>query len=113
LQVVALSFESLALVQPLLVFDVVFAILIVRSVGWDASRLPPGARRWDPVLVAGVGAATGGVAEFLATGQPSVGHPSVGFGVLTPLAIGLAVVGGCLAVAARSANLRPLALALA
>jgi hypothetical protein len=50
LQVVALSLESLALVQPLLVFDVAFAILIVRSVGWDASR------------------------------QPSVGHPSVGIG---------------------------------
>ncbi len=114
LQVVALSFGSLALVQPLLVFDLVFAVLIVRSVGWDPSTLPPGTKRWDPVLLAGVAAATAGVAGFLAIGQPSAGRPNAGFGVLTPLAIGLvAVVGGCLAVAARNRNLRPLALALA
>jgi hypothetical protein len=49
-----------------------------------------------------------------AIGQPSAGHANIGFGVLLPLAIGLiVVVGGCLAVAARSPNLRPLALALA
>jgi hypothetical protein len=114
LQVVALSFGSLAVVQPLLVFDLVFAVVITRSVGWDASTLPPGTKRWDPVLFAGVGAATLGVAGFLAIGQPSAGHPNVGFDVLTPLAIGLVVVvGGCLSVAARSPNLRPLALALA
>jgi hypothetical protein len=114
LQVVALSFGSLALVQPLLVFDLVFAVIIVRAVGWDASKFPPGTRRWDPVLLAGVGAATVGVAGFLAIGQPTAGHAEVGFAVLLPLAIGLVVVvGGCLAVAARSQNLRPLALALA
>ena len=114
LQVVALSFGSLAVVQPLLVFDLVFAVLIARSVGWDASSLPPGTKRWDPVLFLGVGAAAAGVAGFLAIGQPSAGHPAVGFSVLTPLAIGLVVVvGGCLAVARRNPNLRPLALALA
>ena len=114
LQVVALSIGSLAVVQPLLVFDLVFAVLISRFVGWDASMFPPGTKRWDPVLFAGVGAATLGVAGFLGIGQPSAGHADVGFGVLLPLAIGLVVVvGGCLAVAARSANLRPLALALA
>jgi hypothetical protein len=114
LQVVALSFGSLALVQPLLVFDLVFAVLIARAVGWEASTLPPGTKRWDPVMFVGVGAAAGGVAGFLAIGQPSAGHPDVGFGVLTPLAIGLVVVvGGCLALAARNQNLRPLALALA
>jgi hypothetical protein len=114
LQVVALSFGSLAVVQPLLVFDLVFAVVIVRFMGWDASMLPPGTKRWDPVLFAGVGAATAGVAGFLAIGQPSAGHTNVGFDVLTPLAIGLvAVVGGCLAVAARNLNLQPLALALA
>lgn len=114
LQVVALSLGSLAVVQPLLVFDLVFAVLISRSVWWDASRLPAGTKRWDPVLFAGVGAAALGVAGFLAIGQPTAGHSDVGFDVLIPLAIGLVVVvGGCLAVATRSENLRPLALALA
>ncbi len=114
LQVVALSFGSLALVQPLLVFDLVFAVLIARAVGWEASTPAPGTKRWDPVMFVGVGAAAGGVAGFLAIGQPSAGQPDVGFGVLTPLAVGLVVVGGgCLALAARNPNLRPLALALA
>ncbi len=114
LQVVALNYGSLALVQPLLVFDLVFAVLINRSVGFDASMLPPGAKRWDPVILAGVGAATVGVAGFLLIGRPSAGHTNVTFGVLLPLVIGLVVVvGGCLAVAVRNQNLRPLALALA
>jgi hypothetical protein len=114
LQVVALSFGSLAVVQPLLVFDLVFAVLIVRSVGWDPGQLPPGTKRWDPAVLAGVGAATAGVVGFLVIGQPSAGHADVGFAVLVPLAIGLVVVvGGCLVVAARSPDLRPLALALA
>jgi hypothetical protein len=114
LQVVALSFGSLALVQPLLVFDLVFAVLIGRSVGWDASMLPPGTKRWDPVVFAGVGAAAVGVAGFLVVGQPSAGSTDVSSGVLVPLVIGIVVVvGGCLAVATRSLNLRPLALALA
>jgi hypothetical protein len=114
LQVIALSQGSLAVVQPLLVFDLVFAVLIARSVGFDAGTLPPGTKRWDPVLFGGVGAATAGVAGFLAIGRPSAGHTDVGFDVLAPLAIGLVVVvGGCLVVAARNQNLRPLALALA
>jgi hypothetical protein len=101
-------------VQPLLVFDLVFAVLINRSVGFDASMLPPGAKRWDPVILAGVGAATVGVAGFLLIGRPSAGHTNVTFGVLFPLVIGLViVVGGCLTVAVRNQNLRPLALALA
>ncbi len=54
------------------------------------------------------------MAGFLAIGQPSAGTTQVGFGPFPPLAIGLVVVvGGCLAVAARSQRLRPLALALA
>jgi hypothetical protein len=114
LQVVALSFGSLAVVQPLLVLDLVFAVLIVRSVGWDPSRLPSGTKRWDPVIFIGVGAATAGVAGFLLIGQPSAGHANVGFDVLIPLAIGLVVVvGGCLALSRRNEKLRPLALALA
>jgi hypothetical protein len=114
LQVVALSFGSIAVVQPLLVFDLVFAVLIVRSVAWNPRMFPEETKRWDPVLFAGVAGATLGVAGFLAIGRPSAGHPAVGFAILLPLAIGLVVVvGGCLVAAARSANLRPLALALA
>jgi len=114
LQVVALNFGSLAVVQPLLVFDLVFAVLIARSVAWDPGMFPPGTKRWDPVLFAGVGAATLGVAGFLAIGRPTSGHPDVGFNVLLPLVVGLVVVvGGCLAVAARNEGLRGLALALA
>jgi len=65
-------------------------------------------------MVAGVAATTVGVAGFLAIGQPSGGRTQVSFGILPPLAIGIVVVaGGCLAVAARNRNLRPLALALA
>jgi hypothetical protein len=113
LQVVALSLGSLAVVQPLLVFDLVFAVLIGRTILFDPRMFPPGAKRWDPVLFAGVGAATLGVAGFLAIGRPTPGHADVGFSVLLPLGVGLVVVvGGCLAVAARNENLRPLALAL-
>jgi hypothetical protein len=113
LQVVALSFGSLAVVQPLLVFDLVFAVLIGRTLLFDPKMFPAGAKRWDPVLFAGIGAATLGVGGFLAIGRPTAGRADVGFSVLLPLAIGLVVlVGGCLAVAARNENLRPLALAL-
>ena len=113
LQVVALSFGSLAVVQPLLVFDLVFAVLIGRTLLFDPKMFPAGAKRWDPVLFAGVGAATLGVAGFLVIGRPTAGRANVGFSVLLPLALGLVVlVGGCLAVAARNENLRPLALAL-
>lgn len=113
LQVVALSFGSLAVVQPLLVFDLVFAVLIGRTLLFDPKMFPAGAKRWDPVLFAGVGAATLGVAGFLAIGRPTAGRANVGFSVLLPLALGLVVlVGGCLAVAAKNQNLRPLALAL-
>jgi hypothetical protein len=114
LQVVALSMGSISVVQPLLVFDLVFAVVIVRSVAWDASTFPPGTRRWDPRLFGGVAATTIGVAGFLAIGRPSPGQAAVGFSVLLPVAVGLVVVvGGCLWAANRRPRLRPLALALA
>ena len=113
LQVVALSFGSLAVVQPLLVFDLVFAVLIGRTLLFDPKMFPAGAKRWDPVLFAGVGAATLGVAGFLAIGRPTAGRADVGFSVLCRWPSGWSsLVGGCLAVAARNENLRPLALAL-
>jgi drug/metabolite transporter (DMT)-like permease len=114
LQVVALSQGSLALVQPLLVFDLVFAVLISWLLDRRAKVPHPGGRRSILLMFTGVAAVTGGVAAFLAIGQPSEGTTNVSISVLLPLAIGLAVVvGGCLAVAARKPNLRPLAMALA
>jgi drug/metabolite transporter (DMT)-like permease len=104
LQVVALHFGPLALVEPLLVCDLVFAVLI-------SSYLK---RRYDATLLGGVVATAAGVAAFLVIGRPTNGNSSVGFFVVLPLAAGLAVaVAGCLAVARRSESLRPLALALA
>jgi hypothetical protein len=110
LQVLALDLGSIAVVQPLLVFDLVFAVLIIRFVGKRQGIRLPGAR----TVLVGVAVATLGVAGFLIIGQPSAGHTNVGWGVLIPLAVGLIVaVGGCVTVAARSQNLRPLSLALA
>jgi drug/metabolite transporter (DMT)-like permease len=104
LQVAALRFGPLALVEPLLICDLIFAVLI-------ASYLR---KLWDPVLIGGVIAATLGVAGFLIIAAPTNGRSSVGFVVVLPLGAGLtAAVIGCLAVARRSRSLRPLALALA
>jgi drug/metabolite transporter (DMT)-like permease len=104
LQVVALRFGPLALVEPLLICDLIFAVLIncyLRN-------------RWDGPLLGGVLAAAVGVAGFLAIARPTNGNSTVSFIVVLPLGAGLAAaVIGCLAVAARSETLRPLALALA
>jgi hypothetical protein len=111
---VALNYGSLALVQPLLVCDLVFAVLISQYLARRAGDPMANRRRSGLAVFTGVGAATAGVAGFLVVGRPSGGHADVQFDVLAPLAIGLVVVtGGCLAVAARQENLRPLALALA
>ena len=110
LQVVALSFGSLALVQPLLVCDLVFASLIAWYWGERATMPRSSVRN----MFVGVTATTAGVAGFLAVGQPSGGSAQVSSGILPPLVLGLVVVvGGCLVAATRSQNLRPLALALA
>jgi len=104
LQVVALRYGPLALVEPLLVCDLVFAVLITSYLR----------RRVDPVSLGGVIATSAGVAGFLVIGRPSTGESTVSFFVVLPLGIGLAAcVAGCLAVARRSKELRPLALALA
>jgi hypothetical protein len=110
LQVVALSFGSLALVQPILACDLMFAVLILWYRGPRAGLKPREVKH----LLAGIAATTIGVAGFLAIGQPSAGLARARFGTLPPLAIGIVVlVGGCLAVAARNRSQRPLALALA
>jgi drug/metabolite transporter (DMT)-like permease len=104
LQVVALRYGPLALVEPLLVCGLIFAVLINAYLR----------RVWDRILLGGVIATAVGVAGFLIIAHPSNGSSSVGFYVVLPLAAGLAAaVIGCLAVARRYANLRPLALALA
>lgn len=114
LQVVALSLGSLALVQPLLVFALVFAVLISWLLDRRAKVPHPGGRRSTLLMFTGVAAVTGGVAGFLAIGRPSAGTTSVSVSVLPPLAIGLAVVvGGCLVTGRRRPDLRPLAMALA
>ena len=113
LQVTALNFGSLALVEPLLVCNLIFAVLISRLVGWEKYG-PPGARRWDPAMLAGVAATTAGIAGFLAIGRPSAGTTDVGIYVLFVLAGALiVVVGGSLRVARRMPNRRPFALAVA
>jgi membrane protein YdbS with pleckstrin-like domain len=112
LQVVALSFGSLALVQPLLVFDLVFAVVIAWYLRKRSGMPYPGGRRGDVILFSGVGAAALGVAGFLAIGQPTGGQSHASLSVLPPLAIGLIVViGGCLLLAAKKPDVRPLALA--
>ena len=61
---------------------------------------------------AGVAITTIGLAGFLAIGQPTPGHTQARLSMLAPLAIGyLVVVGACLVVANRNADLQPLALA--
>ena len=113
LQVVALSFGSLAVVQPLLVCDLIFAVLISRYLLSRSNTPRPGGRHADLAVFTGVGATALGVAGFLAIGQPSGGSTHASFSILPPLVIVIVVlVGGCLAVAARYDNVRPLALAL-
>jgi len=104
LQVVALRFGRLALVEPILVCDLIFAVLISAYLR----------RRLDPVEFAGVAACTAGITGFLAIARPSGGQSTVSFHVLLPLAAGLAVVvAGCLSEARRNRKMRPIALALA
>ena len=113
LQVVALSFGSLAVVQPLLVCDLIFAVLISRYLLRRSNTPRPGGRHADLAVFTGVAATALGVAGFLAIGQPSGGSTHASFSILPPLVIVIVVlVGGCLAVAARYDNVRPLALAL-
>ena len=104
LQVLALRYGPLALVEPLLVCGLIFATLINAYLR----------KRWDAFLIGGVIAASAGLAGFLAIGQPTNGQSSVSFYVVLPLAAGLtAGVAGCLALARRNDFWRPLALALA
>jgi drug/metabolite transporter (DMT)-like permease len=104
LQVVALKYGELALVEPLLVCDLIFAALINSYLR----------RQFDPVMLGGVIACAAGVAGFLVIGRPAGGRTTVSFHVVLPLAAGLAAaMAGCAVLARRSREVRPLALALA
>jgi drug/metabolite transporter (DMT)-like permease len=94
LQVVALAFAPLALVQPLLVTGILFGTLFA---AWLAHRRP------DRLIVLGALAATGGLAAFLTLARPSGGRSDLP-PVLTLLplaALLLAVIVGCLWLATR------------
>lgn len=106
LQGLALHFGPLALVQPILVCDLLVAVLAASA--WRR-RVP------DGVMVTGVVGVCAGVGVFLAVAQPGGGRESVSAPAVVPLAAGLgAVLAGCLTWAKRGLrSSRPLALGLA
>jgi drug/metabolite transporter (DMT)-like permease len=106
LQILALHFGALAVVQPILVCNLLVAVVVTVV----TQRLRP-----DPTMLAGVVCCAAGVAGFLVVAQPSGGRTRVGVAAAVPLAVGLVVaLGGCLAGARWSPRLlRPLWLALA
>lgn len=106
LQVVALHFGPLALVQPILVWDLVFVVLLS---AWLRGGRP------DRTILAGVGCCAAGIAVFLAVAQPTGGTETVSLVSAIPLAIGLgAVLAGCAVWARRGpVETRQLAFALA
>lgn len=104
LQVVALRFGPLALVEPILVCDLIFAGLITAALR----------KRVDLVTGAGVLACTAGIVGFLVIARPSAGRQAIGLIEALALLAGFAaVLAGCLAVARWNRTARPLALALA
>lgn len=107
LQILALHFGSLTLVQPMLVLSLLFGVVIA-AVG--VRRRPP-----DAVLVGGVACCAVGIAGFLAVARPHGGSGTAAPGAALPLAAGLAaVLAGCLAAARWGPRtVRPLWLALA
>jgi drug/metabolite transporter (DMT)-like permease len=106
LQVAALHFGELAIVQPLLVCNLLFAVLIAVLL----RHRPP-----DRVMLAGVLCCAAGIAGFLAVARPHGGHGTVGAVASVPLVAALAaVLLGCLiAVRWVSSQARALLLALA
>jgi hypothetical protein len=87
LQIVALHIGELALVQPLLVCDLPFAVLI-----FVVGRHRP----LDRVMAAGVFCPAAGVACFIAIAWPCGGQAPVSFPAVLPLIVALAA---CLALA--------------
>jgi drug/metabolite transporter (DMT)-like permease len=106
LQALALHFGPLALVQPILVCDLLFAVLIAAGLRRSAP---------DRVIFAGVVCCTVGIAVFLAVSEPTGGTETVSLPAVLPLAALLALVlAGCLTWAKLGPRTaRPLVLALA
>jgi drug/metabolite transporter (DMT)-like permease len=105
LQILALHFGALALVQPILVCDLIFAVMIAAAFR----------RRWpDRVILIGVLCCAGGLAWFLAVARPHGGTATVSLASVAPLGAALAaVLVGSLAVArAGPGTIRPIMLAL-
>jgi drug/metabolite transporter (DMT)-like permease len=107
LQILALHFGSLAVVQPLIVLSLLFAVVI--------AAFTIRHHRPDRVMFLGAAGCAGGVGGFLAIARPTGGMNIVGPSPALPLATGLvAVVSICLAVARWGPRqVRPLWLALA
>jgi drug/metabolite transporter (DMT)-like permease len=107
LQVLALHFGSLAVVQPLVVLDLLFGVLI----GAVAIRH----RAPDRTMLAGAACCAAGIGGFLAAARPGGGAGIVAPGAAVPLGAGLtAALAGCLAAARWGPRGgRPLWLALA
>lgn len=106
LQATALHFGPLALVQPILVCDLLFAVLLNAA----ARRSPP-----DRVILAGAVLCAGGIAVFLTIAQPTGGTETVSLPAVIPLAAALAAVLACCLTWAKAGPrvARPIALALA
>jgi hypothetical protein len=81
MQAIALHFGPLALVQPILVLDLLFAVVITAVLG---------RRRPDRVVGAGVLCCTGGLVLFLAVSRPQSPPVSVAPTILVPLGGGVA-----------------------
>ena len=107
LQITALHFGPLALVQPILVSELIFAVIIAAVV---IRHRPP-----DRIMFAGVLCCAAGLAGFLAIAQPSGGTSVITPLRVAPLAAALAaVLALCLFVALFGRRrARPLAMALA
>lgn len=81
MQAIALHFGALALVQPILVLDLLFAVVITAV--WQRQRP-------DRVVGAGVLCCTGGLVLFLAVARPTSPPVTVAPTILVPLGIGIA-----------------------
>jgi drug/metabolite transporter (DMT)-like permease len=104
MQAVALHFGPLALVQPLLVCDLLFGALMAAALAH---------RRPDRIMVAGVLCCTGGLALFLAVARPAGGKVTVAATVLIPLGIFLAAAIAICPIVARFSPKKGLPLATA
>jgi drug/metabolite transporter (DMT)-like permease len=107
LQILALHFGSLAVVQPLIVLSLLFAVVI--------AAFTIRHRRPDLVMFLGAAACVGGVGGFLVIARPPEGADTAGPSAALPLGTALvAMVAVCLAAARWGPRrVRPLWLALA